>query len=247
VRLQGTKTAVLELLAMQCTAVLIDARMATSEIQWQPPQGVGLIVGLDEYDYDDVTFPPPNIPSREFLREVYRTGASAAKIVLYVDPRTSDATARCEVVAEIADHCHEEGLPLLVEPLPIPVTNGSEDGPWPVVDVAAQVSRTGADILKLPFPSGLAPANLATEITRAAGGTPWILLSSGVPYEEFIATLRAAMDGGAVGFAAGRSIWKDLVVDVTDERARREAVKRLEGAARLTRPSGRADFYESKG
>jgi|SRR5665213_120074 len=239
--MREAKAEVLELLATHCTAVLIDVRLArTIGTLWRRPDEVQLIVGLDDFDYDDVIFPPPSVPSRELLREVRLAGATAAKIVLYYDPDTSDAAARCGVVAQIAERCHAEGLPLLVEPLPIPIAERDDRDPWPVAEVARRVSKTGADILKLPLTLGSQTADLAADITKAAAGTPWILLSSGAPYSEFLETLHLALLGGAAGFAAGRSIWSDLIVDVTNETARLEASQRLEGAALLTRSQRRA-------
>ncbi len=113
---------------------------------------------------------------------------------------------------------------------------------WPVAEVARRVSGTGADILKLPLTLGSQTAELAAEITKAADGIPWIPLSSGAPYSEFLETLHVALLGGAAGFAAGRSIWSDLIVDVTNQTARREASQRLEGAALLTRSFGRSNL-----
>ncbi len=241
--MREAKAAVLGLLGTHCTAVLIDARLArTIGTLWRRPDGVQLIVGLDEFDYDDVAFPPPSVPSRELLREVRLAGATAAKIVLYYDPDSSDAASRCDVVAHITERCHAEGLPLLVEPLPIPAAERDDGDQWPVAEVARRVSKTGADILKLPMTLGSHTADLAADITKSAAGTPWILLSSGAPYSEFLETLRVALLGGAAGFAAGRSIWSDLIVDVTNEDARREASHRLEGAALLTRSIGSANL-----
>lgn len=240
--MREAKAAVLDLLATSCTAVLIDSRLArTVGSLWHRPDGVELIVGLDDFDYDDVAFPPPSVPSRELLREVRLTGATAAKTVLYYDPDSSDAAVRCDVVAQIVERCHAEGLPLLVEPLPIPVAERG-GAQWPVAEVARQVSKAGADILKLPMPLGSQTADLAAEITRAAAGTPWILLSSGAPFSEFLETLQVAMSGGAAGFAAGRSIWSDLILDVTNETARCEASRRLQVAATLTKSSGSANL-----
>ena len=241
--LRESKSAVLKLLGKHCTAVLIDFRMAeTIGDVWHPPVGVPLIVGVDELDYDDLTFPPPNLPTHELLQQLRDVGASAFKIVLYYDPESSDAAARCAIVAEVVDRCHHVGLPLLVEPLPIPITGPVERPPWPVDEVARQVSGTGADILKLPIALSAQTAKIAGEITKAAAGTPWILLSSGVPYSEFLETLRVALGGGAAGFAAGRSIWNDLIVDVTNEAARSEASDRLEKAAILTQSTRRGNF-----
>ncbi len=237
--MREAKIAVLELLARRCTAVLVDVPLTGSiGTLWHPPEGVGLIVGLDEFDYDDVECPPPNVPSRELLRELRQAGANAAKVVLYYHPNASDAAARLEAASQVAEQCHVEGLPLLIEPLPLPVAGLGDGAAWPAAEIAEQVAKTGADILKLPLTLGPQTAALASDITKAAAGTPWILLSSGAPYSDFLETLRVALLGGAAGFAAGRSIWGDLVVDVTDDDARRESSLRLEEAAELTRSLG---------
>lgn len=237
--LRATKGSVLHLLAPYCTAVLVDVHVAgASGTLWSRPEGVGLIVGIDEFDYDDVTFPPPSPPSPELLAAVGRCGAGAAKIVLYYDPEAPDAAARRQAVARIVDQCHAEGLPLLVEPLPIPTLGRGVADPWPAARVAAEVAETGPDILKLPLDSGPGAAETAAAVTRAAGGTPWILLSSGAPYSDFLDMLRAALVGGAAGFAAGRSIWGDLVADVTSGAEREAATRRLSEAVRLTTTMG---------
>jgi tagatose-1,6-bisphosphate aldolase len=49
---------------------------------------------------------------------------------------------------------------------------------------------------------------------------PWAVLSAGVDHEAFCEQLRAAMDGGADGFIAGRSLWKEAVGRPAAERRR---------------------------
>lgn len=237
--LTAIKGAVLDLLGAHCTAVLVDVDMAGTAGEWRPPDGVGLIVGLDEFDYDDVACPPPRVPPRELLRDLLDAGASCAKIVLYYDPASPEARVRLDAVALVADRCHGEGLPLLVEPLPLPGLDRDGGAPWPVVEVARQAATTGADILKLPLALEPRSGEIAAEITEASGSTPWILLSSGAPYPDFLEILRLSMLGGAAGFSAGRSIWGDLISNVTDDTARRDAIQRLETAAELTRSLGR--------
>ena len=42
---------------------------------------------------------------------------------------------------------------------------------------------------------------------------PWAVLSAGVPFDEFTAVLEVAFDeGGASGFIAGRSVWRETLV-----------------------------------
>ena len=45
----------------------------------------------------------------------------------------------------------------------------------------------------------------------AALGVPWAVLSAGVGHDEFRAQLAASRAGGAAGFIAGRSLWKECV------------------------------------
>ena len=45
----------------------------------------------------------------------------------------------------------------------------------------------------------------------AAISTPWAVLSAGVDHEEFCEQLGMSVRGGAAGFIAGRSLWKESV------------------------------------
>ena len=47
---------------------------------------------------------------------------------------------------------------------------------------------------------------------------PWAVLSAGVDHAAFCDQLRASMAGGADGFIAGRSLWKEAVGLPADER-----------------------------
>jgi tagatose-1,6-bisphosphate aldolase len=242
-RLLATKQAVVGLLAEYCSAVLLDAGVAASLGQgWQLPDHVGLIVGLDAPDYDDTVCPPPAMPPDNVFDDAIRAGAGVAKIVLYYDPELPDAGSRRQAVTLIAEKCAVRGLPLLVEPLPHPgAVARPQQRPWPIEAVIEHVVAAGAALLKLPlWPLAPDRADLCARITAAASGVPWILLSSGAPYGQFMDNLQTALMGGASGFAAGRSLWGELVLDVRNEAAARAAVERLAGAVRLTQSQGGA-------
>jgi sulfofructosephosphate aldolase len=57
---------------------------------------------------------------------------------------------------------------------------------------------------------------------RAITG-PWVVLSQGVRLDDFEPAVRAACQGGASGFLAGRGLWSD-VVGAADVPARLRAV-----------------------
>jgi tagatose-1,6-bisphosphate aldolase len=47
---------------------------------------------------------------------------------------------------------------------------------------------------------------------------PWAVLSAGVDHDAFCEQLRSSMAGGADGFIAGRSLWKEAVGRPAEER-----------------------------
>jgi sulfofructosephosphate aldolase len=59
------------------------------------------------------------------------------------------------------------------------------------------------------------------EISRVLA-CPWVVLSQGVTATDFPGAVRAACQGGASGFLAGRAIWADII-GPGDYRARLQA------------------------
>jgi tagatose 1,6-diphosphate aldolase len=72
---------------------------------------------------------------------------------------------------------------------------------------AVLLQECGSKVLKLEYPGS--PEECA-RVTDALD-VPWAVLSAGVDHEAFCGQLRAAIDGGANGFIAGRSLWKEAV------------------------------------
>jgi tagatose 1,6-diphosphate aldolase len=77
-----------------------------------------------------------------------------------------------------------------------------------VAEGARLAVACGAKVLKLQYPGS---AEGCAAVTAAADGVPWAVLSAGVGHEEFCSQLAASLDGGAAGFIAGRSLWKEAV------------------------------------
>ena len=83
-----------------------------------------------------------------------------------------------------------------------------------VRESAVFLEACGAKLLKLEYPGS--PA--ACEAVSSAITTPWAVLSAGVDHEEFCEQLSASVRGGAAGFIAGRSLWKECAVMRPSER-----------------------------
>jgi tagatose-1,6-bisphosphate aldolase len=244
-RVLEIKRSVVDLLSNQCSAVLLDLDLASRlGDDWRLPESVGLVIGLDAPNYDDVVCPPPTPPSDEVLDRAEAAGADAIKYLFYYDPDGPDANARREAMEVIAERCRSRRLPLLVEPLPLADTRDKTSlRTWPVVTVAMQAAEVGASLVKLPIASKTSTESdlslVCTRITAALDGVPWVILSSGIPYTEFLNSLQTALGGGASGFAAGRSIWDQLVTDPESKSVAADAIERLSAAVRLTEESTR--------
>ena len=85
-----------------------------------------------------------------------------------------------------------------------------------VVDGAVFLQECGSKVLKLEYPGSASACRRVTD----ALDVPWAVLSAGVDHEAFCEQLRDAMDGGADGFIAGRSLWKEAVGRPAAERRR---------------------------
>lgn len=123
-----------------------------------------------------------------------------------------DLVAECvEVCREIVADCRSQGIPSVLEnlvyPLPGTELKGQERADA-IIESARVLTELDVDLLKLEYPgSPEACRRLAAVVTK-----PWAVLSAGVPFDEFQDVLRISFDeGGAAGFIAGRSVWREAV------------------------------------
>lgn len=128
-----------------------------------------------------------------------RSGADALSLLVPWDGRRagrSTATAQ-RLVADV----HEHGLPVVLGP-----TSGQglpETGEW-VVDWVQAHRGVGADLLMLPHPGSQRSCERVTAVTSGS----WIVRSSGVDSEQFVADAFSARSGGASGYAVDVALWR---------------------------------------
>lgn len=115
------------------------------------------------------------------------------------------------VVQEIIDDCRAAGVPVVIENLIYQLpgedlsAQAREDA---IIEAAGALDGLDIDLLKLEYPgSPEGCRRLAKILTR-----PWAVLSAGVPFDQFTGIIKIAADeGGASGFIAGRSVWREVV------------------------------------
>lgn len=149
-------------------------------------------------------------------------GATAAKVMVFLraDREDQDGYTAAVVRAALED-CRRADLLCVIELMtyrlddeePAAFAARKEDL---VVEGAVLLQECGAKVLKLEYPGSAGGCRRVTDSLDV----PWAVLSAGVDHDAFCAQLRDAMDGGADGFIAGRSLWKEAVGVPPEERRR---------------------------
>jgi tagatose 1,6-diphosphate aldolase len=149
-------------------------------------------------------------------------GATAAKIMVFLRADREDLDGyTAGMVRAALDDCRRAGLLCVFELMTYPLEGESDEAFAArkadlVVDGAVLLQECGAKVLKLEYAGTASACRRVTE----AIDVPWAVLSAGVDHEAFCHQLRDAMDGGADGFIAGRSLWKEAVGRPPSERRR---------------------------
>ena len=148
-----------------------------------------------------------------------------------------------DAVREVVADCAATGIPSVIENLVYPLPGEDFTAARradAVIESARVLNETGCDLLKLEYPgSPEACRRLADVVDR-----PWAVLSAGVPFDDFTKVIRIAFDeGGASGFIAGRSVWRESLALAGAERqaflsdvARPRLAQMLEVATAHARP-----------
>jgi tagatose-1,6-bisphosphate aldolase len=132
-----------------------------------------------------------------------------------------DLVAQCmQAVREVVADCKEVGIPSVIENLVYPFEGEDLSGQRredAIIEAARALNEIDCDLLKLEYPG-------SPEGCRRLAGVldrPWAVLSAGVPFDDFTEVLRIAFDeGGASGFIAGRSVWREVLPLNGNERQR---------------------------
>jgi tagatose-1,6-bisphosphate aldolase len=116
-----------------------------------------------------------------------------------------------DVCQEIATDCSSAGLPSVIENLVYELPGEQLSGKAredAIVAAATALDEVDIDLLKLEYPGSPGGCRRLAEVLHR----PWAVLSAGVPFEQFSDVLKIAFDeGGASGFIAGRSIWREAL------------------------------------
>ena len=102
-----------------------------------------------------------------------------------------------------------------------------------ILDAARELGATRPSLYKAQAPRAGDVVARCREITEALP-VPWVVLSQGVPRDEFPQAVENACKGGARGFLAGRALWTNtLAADDPTELLRTQSVPRLQELTKI--------------
>jgi sulfofructosephosphate aldolase len=212
-RVRMFKTAVARELAPSASGFLIEPEFV-ADVRPFVSRGLVLAVDLLEQErggrvedtrLDEIGVVPDGVDALKLL------------VIWRDDDRRRERIEMCERFVELA---RRHGVLSVLEPVV------REDGQ--IVDAAHELGATRPSLYKCQAPRQGDVVARCREITGVLP-VPWVVLSQGVPFDEFPQAVEDACKGGARGFLAGRALWTNtLAADDPTELLRTQSLRRLE-------------------
>ena len=191
-------------LAHLATGVMLEPEYSIPNLVSMLPAGVGFTAALESQGYSaDPSTVPTELLDGWSVEQAKQSGASAAKLLAYYSDSAPDhAAQQRETIAAVVAECARVGIPLLLEPLGFPA---EPHGPGTIAAVRATMPL-GATVMKVAWPGD----EHLSELVDALEDRPWVMLSGGGPFEQYLDQVAAAVERGCSGFMAGRAIWREV-------------------------------------
>lgn len=220
--MRDVKVEVTRALTPDATGILLDPQLgvgAVTDAGALDPT-CGLLIASEPTDRGDFDGEPRSysIPEQN-AAWVKSMGGDAVKVLVMMNPqrevRAGEPDITLETVAlvqSIVDDCREQGIPSVIENLifaPRGVESLTpEQRERAIVSSAELLTATKPDLLKLEYPGSREGCRRLSDVLTV----PWAVLSAGVDFDVFEDVIKVSCDdGGASGFIAGRSVWKEAV------------------------------------
>ena len=249
------KRAIVRAVAQTASGVLLDPSIGAAAAITDGSLGpsAGLLVAVEASGYEGpATARRSRILTGWGVGQIKRMGADAVKLLLYYHPDAANAEDQERLLIEVAEACADADIPLFLETLGFsiddPDTKLTNDARREVlVRTARRLTALGGDVLKCEFPYDASVtdrtrwAEACAEVEEASS-IPWAILSAGVDDATFEAQTEVACRAGASGVLVGRSVWKESVTMVGDERdtwLATEAVARMQRLVDIVEAEGR--------
>ncbi len=214
----NSKIQIIKAFANSASGFLIDPLYGIPNIIESGAMGnKGFMVGVEGDDYSTATFKEDYLNPNISVDKINECGGNMVKLFILYNSNSPIAAKQEQMIDKLAKECSNAQLPFLLEPIMYfenTPTQKEREEEFRVM--LKRLSKYDIDVFKLEFPGDI--NNISEQeninaclIAKEELKVPWILLSSGANREVFLKQLKCAVQGGASGFAIGRSLWGDCV------------------------------------
>jgi len=139
-------------------------------------------------------------------KELKQLGATGVKLLVYFNPGYKSALKQLAITKKVMEEAREAGMPFFLEI--VNYDNDSDSGR--VVRSLERFLNHGIypDVYKLEYPGSVENAQRITQLLESRK-IPWIILTRGTDFNNFVHQLEISVQAGCSGFLAGRSIWQE--------------------------------------
>ncbi len=163
------------------------------------------------------------------VEKIKLLGADAVKLLAPFEPgEPISAEHQLAFIEEVANDCRKHDILFLLEPVAFPY-NGEKKTDASFLDRKAETTIESArqlsrycDVYKAEFPGTLGHGSDEQLVDNLhalseASVRPWVLLSAGVDYPDYLKQVKMAMECGCSGILGGRAFWKEYFLQDGEE------------------------------
>lgn len=208
-----------------------------------PEKGVLIRVEKSGSGKNKVGGPMGEIEPGLSVEKIKLMGADAVKLLAPFEPgEPVSAEHQFALIEHVYNECKKYDILMLLEPVAFPYgTEKKTDAAYiarkaeTVIESARQISRF-CDVYKAEFPGTIGQESSEqlhdnVQALSESSDRPWVLLSAGVDYPQYLEQVKMAMECGCSGVLGGRAFWKEYFQK--DDAAARGAFAEGEGVKRV--------------
>lgn len=208
------KKEIIDALRGQFSSILVDEQTGLKAFE---PKDVPYLLPIEKTGYE--------AQGEERLTELgtsvealKESGASGCKILIWFNPYVESAQKQMGIAKKVMEDCKALDFPYFLE---IRTYDGDREADKMEDDEREKIILDSIkmflrhdiypDVYKLEYPAGaLACQTISAALQLTEREIPWILLTMGSSFDDFVAQLKEASIRGCKGFLAGRAVWQEV-------------------------------------